>query len=111
MTVNAQVAEADVPQLKPGMPVYFTTLGHAERRYQSRIRQILPTPEKVNDVVLFTVLIDIDNRARELMTNMTTQTFLCWAAPRICRWCRCRRCGRWARAASCMARGAHRKRH
>ena len=75
MTVNAQVAEADVPQLKPGMPVYFTTLGHAERRYQSRIRQILPTPEKVNDVVLFTVLIDIDNRARELMTNMTTQTF------------------------------------
>ena len=75
MTVNAQVAEADVPQLKPGMPVYFTTLGHAERRYQSRIRQILPTPEKVNDVVLFTVLIDIDNRARELMTSMTTQTF------------------------------------
>ena len=46
MTVNAQVAEADVPQLKPGMPVYFTTLGHAERRYQSRIRQILPTPGK-----------------------------------------------------------------
>lgn len=75
MTVNAQVAEADVPQLKPGMPVYFTTLGHAERRYQSRIRQILPTPEKVNDVVLFTVLIDIDNRARQLMTSMTTQTF------------------------------------
>lgn len=75
MTVNAQVAEADVSQLKPDMPVYFTTLGYAERRHESRIRQILPTPEKVNDVVLFTVLIDIDNRARELMTNMTTQTF------------------------------------
>lgn len=75
MTVNAQVAEADIPQLKAGMPVYFTTLGHAEQRYQSTIRQILPTPEKVNDVVLFTVLIDIDNRARQLMTSMTTQTF------------------------------------
>ena len=55
--------------------------------------------------MLFTVLIDIDNRARELMTNMTTQTFFVLGRAENLRWCRCQRCGRWARAASCMARG------
>ena len=53
MTVQSQVSEADVASLKPGMPVYFTTLGDAGKRWYGKLRQINPTPETVNNVVLY----------------------------------------------------------
>jgi macrolide-specific efflux system membrane fusion protein len=75
LTVRAQVAEADVSRIKPNMPAYFTTLGNSERRWPGKVRQILPTPQIVNDVVLYDVLIDVKNEGRQLMTGMTTQVF------------------------------------
>lgn len=75
MTVRAQVAEADVMKLTTDMPVYFTTLGAQGRRWQGTVRQILPSPENVNDVVLYNVLVDVDNEDGQLMTGMTTQMF------------------------------------
>ncbi|MGE4349829.1 MAG: efflux RND transporter periplasmic adaptor subunit [Candidatus Berkiella sp.] len=75
MTVKAQVAEADITKLKVGMPMYFMTLGSMDRRWQGTIRQILPSPETVNDVVLYNVLVDIENKDHQLMTGMTTQMF------------------------------------
>jgi macrolide-specific efflux system membrane fusion protein len=75
MTVWAQVAEADIPRIDIGMPVYFTTLGMPDRRFKARVEQIYPTPQTVNDVVLYNVLIDVPNADRLLMTNMTAQVF------------------------------------
>ena len=75
MTVRAQVAEADINKLKEGMPVYFTTLGSNGRRWESTVRQILPTPEIITDVVLYNVLVDVENKDRQLMTSMSTQMF------------------------------------
>jgi membrane fusion protein, macrolide-specific efflux system len=75
MTVRAQVAEADVGRIKEGMPAYFTTLGNSERRWPGKVRQVLPTPQIVNDVVLYDVLIDVKNEGHLLMTGMTTQVF------------------------------------
>ena len=75
MTVRAQVAEADVSGIKENMPAYFTTLGNNERRWPGKVRQVLPTPQIVNDVVLYDVLIDVKNEGRKLMTGMTTQVF------------------------------------
>ena len=75
MTVRAQVAEADVMRLKPDLPVYFSTLGSGERRWQAKVRQILPTPQVINNVVLYDVLVDVDNHDRQLMTGMSTQMF------------------------------------
>lgn len=75
MTVRAQVAEADVIKLRPDMSLYFNTLGSGSRRWEGKIRQILPTPEEINDVVLYNVLVDVQNTDRALMTGMTTQMF------------------------------------
>ena len=75
MTVRAQVAEADVMRLKPDLLVYFTTLGAGERRWQGKVRQILPTPEVINNVVLYNVLVDVENKDRQLMTGMSAQMF------------------------------------
>jgi len=75
MTVWAQVAEADVVKLTPNMSAYFTTLGLPERRWQGTVQQIQPTPQTVNDVVLYNVLIDVKNDDHVLMTSMTAQVF------------------------------------
>ena len=75
MTVRAQVAEADVMRLHEGMDVYFTTLGSTERRWNGKVQQILPSPETINDVVLYNALVDVENKDRQLMTGMSTQMF------------------------------------
>ncbi len=75
LTLRTEVSEADVTRIYPGMPVYFSTLGAPEERWYSTVRQILPTPEIVNEVVLYQVLIDIENKGSRLMDSMTAQVF------------------------------------
>jgi len=94
MTVWAEVSEADIGHVKPGMTAYFTTLSGGARRWSSTVRQILPIPPKpLNEtsqgsgspssasksgtgrVVLYTVLLDVDNTDNALMAEMTTQVF------------------------------------
>lgn len=94
MTVWAEVSEADIGHVKPGMNAWFTTLSGGSRRWTSRVRQILPVPPKPLDqtsqgggspasagksgsarVVLYTVLLDVDNADQALMAEMTTQVF------------------------------------
>jgi macrolide-specific efflux system membrane fusion protein len=75
MTVRTQVSEADISKLQVGMTAFFTTLGNPDRRRFGKLRQILPTPTLVNNVVLFDALFDVDNPDRDLMPQMTAQVF------------------------------------
>lgn len=75
MTVQTQVSEADIGKLRVGMPVYFTTLGSQGRRWYSKINRIQPTPEVLNNVILYNALFDVPNESRLLMTQMSTQVF------------------------------------
>lgn len=75
MTVWAQVSEADVAKVRIGMPVYFNTLGQVERRWRGEVRQIMPTPDTVNNVVLYNVLFDVDNPDQALKPQMSAQVY------------------------------------
>lgn len=75
MTVQTQVSEADVPKLRIGMEAYFTTLGGNGQRWYGTLRQVLPTPNVTNNVVLYDALFDVPNPDRALMTQMTAQVF------------------------------------
>lgn len=93
MTVWAEVSEADIGKVRPDMQAYFTTLAGGKRRWSTTVRQILPIPPKPLDqssqgggapnasgdssgkVVLYTVLLDIDNADDALMAEMTAQVF------------------------------------
>lgn len=75
MTVWAQVSEADVPKIKVGMPVYFNTLGLTERHWYGKVRQILPTPDTVNNVILYNVLFDVANPDQALKPQMSAQVY------------------------------------
>ncbi|WP_093176923.1 efflux RND transporter periplasmic adaptor subunit [Variovorax sp. YR266] len=89
MTVWSEVSEADVRRIKTGMPVYFTTLGESQRRWQGHVRQLLPAPPvpenktgsdssakpsaAASKVVVYTALFDVDNADGELMPQMTAK--------------------------------------
>ncbi|MCC7167109.1 MAG: efflux RND transporter periplasmic adaptor subunit [Rhodospirillales bacterium] len=75
MTVWTQVSEADVTKLKLGQEVYFTTLGQPEKKRKSTLRQILPTPDVLNNVVLYNALFDIPNPEGDLGIQMSAQVF------------------------------------
>ncbi|WP_217426246.1 efflux RND transporter periplasmic adaptor subunit [Pandoraea terrigena] len=45
MTVKAEISEADVLRVKPGMPVSFTVLGDPDNAYHARLASIDPGPE------------------------------------------------------------------
>jgi len=53
MLVKAQVSEADIIHLKPGQKAWFTVLGDPLTRYEGRLKDILPTPEKINDAIFY----------------------------------------------------------
>ncbi len=75
MTVEADVSEADVLRVTPGQEAYFTTLGGGKTKWRTSVRQVLPQPEVLNDVVLYKVLLDIANDAETLKPEMTAQVF------------------------------------
>lgn len=75
VTIWAQVSEADIDRVKLGQDVYFTVLGQ-NQRWTGTIRQILPTPELINNVVFYDVLFDIQNPKRELYIQMTAQVYI-----------------------------------
>jgi macrolide-specific efflux system membrane fusion protein len=83
MTVRADVSEADVAKVVPGMQVYFTTLGAGqERRYYSQVKRIEPKPKVQQGVVLYPALFDVDNEDEVLKPQATTQVFFVAAEAR-----------------------------
>ena len=76
MTVVAEVAEADVMKLSEGMDVYFNTLGSGERKWHGVVRQIEPTPVEENDVVLYNVLVDVENQFKHMQPKFSCE-FCC----------------------------------
>jgi len=75
VTIWAQVSEADIDRVKLGQNVYFTVLGQSQR-WTGNVRQILPTPELINNIVFYDVLFDIQNPKRELYIQMTAQVYI-----------------------------------
>lgn len=86
MTVEAQISEADVIQVKTGMPVYFTILGLGKERFSGlSLRAIEPAPTSINNesttntnttAIYYNGLFDVDNPNRILRISMTAQVYI-----------------------------------
>jgi macrolide-specific efflux system membrane fusion protein len=87
------VSEADVVKLHEGMPLWFTTLGQPDRKWNATLRQIQPAPRRPDkkaeatkaapqsgNVVLYTALFDVPNADGSLRAGMTAQVFFVTAA-------------------------------
>ncbi len=76
MLVKAQVSEADVIHLKPGQKAWFTVLGDPLTRYEGTLKDILPTPEKVNDAIFYYARFEVPNPQGILRLEMTAQVHI-----------------------------------
>jgi macrolide-specific efflux system membrane fusion protein len=76
MLVKAQVSEADVIHLKPGQKAWFTVLGDPQTRYEGVLKDILPTPEKVNDAIFYNARFEVPNPHGVLRLDMTAQVHI-----------------------------------
>ncbi|CAM3685816.1 macrolide transporter subunit MacA [Xenorhabdus thuongxuanensis] len=73
MIVNAEVSEADVINLEPGQKVSFTILGAPGRQFHSVLKDILPTPQAVNNAIFYYARFELPNPKHILRLQMTAQ--------------------------------------
>ncbi len=86
--VKAQISEADVVRLRPGLPAYFTILGNPSHRYETTLKAIEPAPDSImtdtttsptstssatNSAVYYNGLLDMPNPDNLLRISMTAQ--------------------------------------
>ena len=76
MLVKAQVSEADVIHLHPGQKAWFTVLGDPQTRYEGKLKDVLPTPEKVNDAIFYYARFEVPNPKGILRLDMTAQVHI-----------------------------------
>ncbi len=93
MTIKAQISEADVTRVKPGLPVYFTILGEPDERYRATLRAVEPAPDSIQKddaassltsstststsaAVYYNGLFDVPNPDEKLRISMTAQVFI-----------------------------------
>jgi len=76
MLVKAQVSEADIISLKPGQKAWFTVLGDPQTRYEGVLKDVLPTPEKVNDAIFYYARFEVPNPKGILRLDMTAQVHI-----------------------------------
>lgn len=91
MTVEAEISEADVVKVTPGMPVSFTILGDPDRPYTATLRQIQPAPDSISEdddsgsssssasssssssAIYYNGLFDVPNTDGKLRISMTAE--------------------------------------
>ncbi len=88
LTVKAEISEADVIRVKPGMPVFFSILGDPDRRFHATLRAIEPAPQSIatesssnsssstggsSAAVYYNGLFDVPNPEGLLRIGMTAQ--------------------------------------
>ncbi|MFC0229212.1 macrolide transporter subunit MacA [Serratia aquatilis] len=76
MLVKAQVSEADVINLKPGQKAWFTVLGDPNKRFDGVLKDIQPTPEKVNNAIFYYARFEVPNPDGLLRLQMTAQVHI-----------------------------------
>jgi HlyD family secretion protein len=71
MQVQAGIDEADIGQVKTGQNARFTVDAYPERTFSGTVTQVRLQPVTVQNVVSYTVIIDVDNPDLSLLPGMT----------------------------------------
>ena len=71
MQIETSVSEADIGVIKEGQTVTFTVDAYPTETFQGIVRQIRLSPTTTSNVVVYTVVIDVDNTDLRLMPGMT----------------------------------------
>ena len=73
MQIWASVNEADIGKIKPGIHVTFHTDTFPDREFSAVVGDVRWNPTMQQNVVLFTVVVDVDNSDRVLIPYLTVK--------------------------------------
>ena len=71
MQIETAVSEADIGVIKEGQTVTFTVDAYPTEKFDGIVRQVRLAPTTTSNVVVYTVVIDVDNSDLRLMPGMT----------------------------------------
>ena len=71
MQIETAVSEADIGVIKEGQHVSFTVDAYPTETFDGVVRQVRLAPTTTSNVVVYTVVIDVDNTDLRLMPGMT----------------------------------------
>lgn len=71
MQIETAVSEADIGMIKEGQDVTFTVDAYPTKTFQGKVFQIRLSPTTTSNVVVYTVVIHVDNSDLALMPGMT----------------------------------------
>ena len=71
MQVDTNVSESDIGMVKDGDPARFTVGAFPERAFQGKVTQVRQSPQMVQNVVTYDVVVSVDNRDLALKPGMT----------------------------------------
>ena len=71
MQIETSVSEADIGVIKEGQNVTFTVDAYSGQTFEGFVRQVRLSPTTTSNVVVYTVVIDVDNSDLRLMPGMT----------------------------------------
>jgi HlyD family secretion protein len=71
MQIETSVSEADIGVIKQNQAVTFTVDAYSGQTFNGVVRQVRLSPTTTSNVVVYTVVIDVDNADLKLMPGMT----------------------------------------
>lgn len=71
MRVEANVDESDIGKVKPGQTVFFTVDAYPDETFTGRVVQVRLQPINIQNVINYTVIIDVENTQLKLKPGMT----------------------------------------
>lgn len=71
MQIETSVSEADIGAVREGQRVTFTVDAYPNKTFEGRVHQIRLSPTTTSNVVVYTVVIEVDNSDLSLMPGMT----------------------------------------
>ncbi len=82
--VKAKISEADVVNLKPGLPVYFNIIGNPDQKFNATLQAIEPAPQGTtantnsssDSAIYYLGYFDVPNPEGKLRIDMTAQVYI-----------------------------------
>ncbi len=71
MQIETSISEADIGMIKQGIPVTFTVDAYPADTFEGKIEQVRLNPNTESNVVIYTVIINIENPDKKLLPGMT----------------------------------------
>lgn len=88
MHIKAQISEADITKIEPGMKGYFSILGEPKKRYPASLESTELAPEKFQttvgnaatttstEAIYYNGILKVDNKERRFLIDMTAQVYI-----------------------------------